>query len=160
MSRFTLEGVARGVARDDLYGFYIEFRGDDTEILRSVGVDPGIRSRRVRKEGDILWVDQEILQGKRALPYHQKITLHPTDYTYDVASEIPGMMRDVRHYVFEPIPEGSRVRAQCRLEPLSGGLRFLDAIGVFKSMVRKKSMEVMDGYCRAAESEFVGSNPG
>jgi len=45
MSRFTLEGVARGVARNDLYEFYIDFRGDDTEIL----------------------------QGKRALPYDQKI---------------------------------------------------------------------------------------
>ena len=70
------------------------------------------------------------------------------------------MMLDVRHYVFEPIPEGSRVRAQCRLEPLSGGLRFLDAIGVFKSMVCKKSKEVMDRYYRAAESEFAGSNHG
>ncbi len=151
MARYSLGGEAKGVQVRELWGWYTDFRSDDSKILEREGISrPKFMYRNVSKEGDRIHIDQALQAGKRQIDMSLDITLHPENMTYDVASEMKGFMRDTRHYSFTQSPGGARVEANIVARPLTFGAR------LFGGVVRRGSQQVMDGYLRAAQKELAG----
>ncbi len=162
MGRYEIEGIAKGVDRSSLWTWYTDFRGDeDIDILKREGVKAanGMRTREARHEGNKVWLEQTFEIRGRPLRMSMVGTMHPDRFEYDIESNVTGMvqMRETRHYAFTQTPEGTKIRADCALEQVQGGAKFLDALGVLSRSMRKGSKEVMDGFLRAAEKDLSGS---
>ncbi len=153
MSKYTIEGVAKGARVRDLWEWYTDFRSDDPVILEREGVR-GARApyRNVTREGNRVHIDQGMQAGKRTIAMSLDITLHPENMTYDVVDEMKDFLSESRQYVFTETPQGAKVEAQVTTQPLTFAAR------LFGGMVRRGSQQVMSGYLRAAEKDLSGKS--
>ncbi len=157
---FTIDGVAKGVTAKDFHEWYTDFRSDDPELIKEIGERQPIRvlERKVTRDGNRLLVDQRLDFRGRPVFMRGEMVVHPEDYTYDIASTSTGAfrMKDTRHYTFREVPGGAEVRADCELSDFQGAVQLVAALGLVRKSAQKKSQEVLEAYCRAAERELAG----
>src|SRR2546422_11740558 len=90
MARYSIEGVARGIAIKRLWDWYTDFRSDDVEIINqeAPNVAGVYENRQVRRDGDRISLDQVVSYGGRKFPATIDISLHPAGFTYDPVNRV------------------------------------------------------------------------
>jgi len=161
MARYSIEGVARGIAIERLWDWYTDFRSDDVEIIdqEAPNVAGVFENRQVRRDGDQISIDQVVSYGGRKFPVSVEISLHPKEFRYATVHRVRTakgrpMMTERRQYTFARVAEATRVHAECVIEEVHGAAKLFNVFGLVTRMARKGSQEVMDAFMRGAEKEL------
>jgi hypothetical protein len=153
MGQYTFEKIAKGVPRDKLYPWFTDFSPEDADIAKRRGVDILV-SRQVRREGNKLRLENEVLWSGKPVKFPVEIVLHPENYTYDVKGTAQGMITNMR-FAFTEVPGVSaKVTVDGNYELLSTELKSADASGLVNKQLKEGQERLVGAFLAEAQEQL------